>query len=162
MSPPASDLLDVPVVSGDRFTGIAPSGALPSVPPGAQSRLKPCEFVDVHAPPAFAPRSHVPWPGLAGDPVAEHCGHGCVAFPVRNEFELRATFSDAAPVPRFNVPLAGELSVFTTHVLVPPLAIGSGVPKKQPVVVQSGVALFAAGDVDVAPMVQLEPAQLSE
>src|SRR5262245_54984400 len=40
--------------------------------------------------------------------------------------------------------------------------IGSGVPKLQPVVVQSGSALLTAGAVDVGPMSQLAPVQLSE
>src|SRR5262245_18030004 len=39
---------------------------------------------------------------------------------------------------------------------------GSGVPKLQPVVVQSGSALLTAGAVDVGPMLQLGPVQLSE
>src|SRR5262245_60755913 len=40
--------------------------------------------------------------------------------------------------------------------------VGSGVPKLQPVVVQSGSALLTAGAVDVGPMLQLAPVQLSE
>src|SRR5262245_20306343 len=40
--------------------------------------------------------------------------------------------------------------------------IGSGVPKLQPVLVQSGVEVLSAGAVDVGPMLQLEPVQLSE
>src|SRR5262249_44781800 len=40
--------------------------------------------------------------------------------------------------------------------------IGSGVPKLQPVLVQSGSALLVAGAVDVGPMLQLAPVQLSE
>src|SRR5262245_32704149 len=41
------------------------------------------------------------------------------------------------------------------------LGIGSGVPKLQPVLVQSGSGVFTGGTVDVGAIVQLEPVQLS-
>src|SRR5262245_29580937 len=40
--------------------------------------------------------------------------------------------------------------------------IGNGVPKLHPTSVQSGAALLTAGAVDVGPMLQLEPVQVSE
>src|SRR5262245_45288576 len=73
--PAALLLLELPVVSGDRLTARLPTN--PSLgAPGGQSRVSPCELVVVQASPARGPRSHVPVPGLAGVPVAEHCGHG--------------------------------------------------------------------------------------
>src|SRR4030095_3197282 len=59
------------------------------------------------------------------------------------------------------VPLAGAVHVLSTQVLVPAFGIGSGVPKLQPVLVQSGSALLRAGACVVAPMVQMSPSQLS-
>jgi hypothetical protein len=62
------------------------------------------------------------------------------------------------------VPLAGAFQVFSTQVVIPGIVgfgIGSGVPKLQPVSVQSGSAVLTAGAVDVGPMLQLEPLQLS-
>src|SRR5262245_2537577 len=41
------------------------------------------------------------------------------------------------------------------------LGIGSGGPKLQPVLVQSGSGVFTGGTADVGPIVQLEPVQLS-
>ena len=158
-------MLEVDVSSGERSTGIVPRSKLASAPPGVQSRVRPFEFVEVQAPPRLAPRSQVPVPGVLGVPLAEHRGQGCVPLPVMNVWELSATFREAAPVERLSVPLPGALNVFSTHVLrvgEEGFGIGSGVPKLQPVLVQSGCALLAAGAVDVAPMVQLEPTQASE
>src|SRR5262249_20904166 len=84
--PAASVLLALPVVSGDRFvprlTGRLPT-KLSLGGPGGQSRVRPVELVVVHIPPACGPRLQVPWPGLLGEPVAEHCGHGCAMLPDR-------------------------------------------------------------------------------
>jgi hypothetical protein len=73
-APSASVLL--PVVTGDSDAEMVPTSLLPSLPPGRQSSLSPCEFVVVQASPAAAPRSHVPLPIAPGAPVAEQRGHG--------------------------------------------------------------------------------------
>jgi len=73
------------------------------------------------------------------------------------------TVSEATPVDTLNVPLPGEANVFSTQVVMLGMVgfgIGSGVPKLQPVFVQSGCALLTAGAVEFALTVQLEPAQL--
>ena len=75
------------------------------------------------------------------------------------------TVSEATPVDTLNVPLPGEANVFSTQVVMLGMVgfgIGSGVPKLQPVFVQSGPAVFTGGAVLVAPTVQLAPEQLSE
>src|SRR5262245_46977854 len=77
--------------------------------------------------------------------------------------EFSGTAVDAAPVARLNVPPAGALQVFRTQVVMTEIAgfgIGRGVPKLQPVVVQSGAAEFTAGVAVVGPMVHDGPAQL--
>jgi hypothetical protein len=84
-----------------------------------------------------------------------------MALPVRKTCELRATLNEAAPVARSRLPLAGALKVFSTHVLLPEFGIGTGVPKLQPVSVQSGAALLAGGIVEVAPTAQADPLQVS-
>jgi hypothetical protein len=68
------------------------------------------------------------------------------------------------PLDRSSVPLAGDAQVFSTQVLragTAGLGIGSGVPKLHPTSVQSGAALLTGGAVEVGPIVQLEPVQLS-
>jgi len=94
--PPAFVDVAVPVVNGDRFTAMAPTwepsmqapppgvqGWPASVPPVGQSRVTAKELVLVQAIPARGPRSHVPVPGLDGDPLAEHFGQGWARLPVR-------------------------------------------------------------------------------
>src|SRR4029453_18122686 len=69
-----------------------------------------------------------------------------------------------APVERSSVPLAGALQVFSTQVVragTASFGISSGVPKLQPVVLQSGAAELGGGVVVNAPMVQVGPVQLS-
>src|SRR4029453_5512939 len=69
-----------------------------------------------------------------------------------------------APVERSSVPLAGALQVFSTQVVragTAAFGISSGVPKLQPVLLQSGAAGCGGGGVGNAPMVQVAPAQLS-
>src|SRR5215468_1424166 len=59
-------------------------------------------------------------------------------------------------------PLAGAAQVFSAQVVSvgsEGFGIGSGVPKLQPVVVQSGSVLLSAGAVEVGPMLQSEPEQ---
>src|SRR5512144_77960 len=68
------------------------------------------------------------------------------------------------PLLRSRVPVAGALQVFSTHVVMAGMlgfGIGSGVPKLQPVVVQSGSAVLTAGAVLVGRIAQLEPVQSS-
>src|SRR5262249_47404570 len=145
-------------------------GGQGSVPPVGQSRVRPCEFVVVQVMPARGPASQVPVAGLLGLPLTAgplpppllHTGQGCMALPVRLVNEASLTFGDDAPVLTSMVPLAGAVQVFITHELVPLFAIGSGVPKLQPTVVQSGSAVLTAGTSVVGPIVQVEPAQLSE
>src|SRR5262249_3527191 len=84
---------------------------------------------------------------------------------VRKVSELSGTAVCEAPVERSSVPLAAAFQVFSTQLVMPGMVgfgIGSGVPKLQPVLVQSGSALSTAGVVDVGPMLQLAPVQLSE
>src|SRR5262249_50073054 len=166
-----------PVVSGERLMGITPTcepsmqvpppgvhGCVASVPPVGQSRVTPVELVVVQAIPARGPRSQVPVPGLLGVPLAEHRGHGWARLPVRYTSELSATFVDDVPPARSSVPLAAALQVFSTQVLsvgIEGFGIGSGVPKLHPVVVQSGPPVLTGGVVEVGPIVQLEPVQLS-
>src|SRR5262245_65434259 len=62
------------------------------------------------------------------------------------------------------MPLAAARQVFSTQVVGAGAAgfgIGSGVPKLHPVSVQSGPAVLTGGGVEVGPIVQLEPVQLS-
>ena len=73
---------------------------------------------------------------------------------------MSATVRLATPVAKSSVPPAGAEKVLITQV-GEPLGIGNGVPKKQPVFVQSTSALMGPGAVDVAPTVQLVPVQLS-
>src|SRR5262245_52201948 len=78
--------------------------------------------------------------------------------------ELSATVIDDVPLVRSSVPLAGALQVFSTQlvsVTIAGLGIGSGVPKLHPVVVQSGAVLLTGGGIEVGPIVQLAPVQLS-
>ena len=58
------------------------------------------------------------------------------------------------------MPLAGDWKVFSTQVDREPFGIGSGVPKLQPVLLQSGSVLLRAGAVLNALMLQAEPEQL--
>src|SRR5262249_57885629 len=61
------------------------------------------------------------------------------------------------------VPVAGEARVFSAQVVrtvCTKFAIGSGVPKLHPVVVQSGNALLTGGGPATAPTLQIEPAPL--
>src|SRR5262245_11399626 len=77
--------------------------------------------------------------------------------------ESSGTAVDAAPVERSMVPPAGALQVFWTHVVMTEIAgfgIGRGVPKLQPVLVQSGSAEFTAGVAVVGPMSHDDPVQL--
>src|SRR6476659_7448833 len=70
----------------------------------------------------------------------------------------------AAPDVRLRLPVAGVAHLFTTHVLIEGMAglgIGSGVPKLQPVLVQSGAAVLTPGLVALAFTVQAAPVQLS-
>src|SRR5215831_1763912 len=193
-APVAFVSLAVPVVSGVRLTEITPtcepsqqlpppavqgqaSAAQPPLPgppghgvaglptpPVGQSRVTPVELVVVQAIPARGPRSQVPVPGLLGEPVAEHFGHGWARLPVRYTSEFSGTFVDDAPLARSSVPLAAALQVFSTQVVSvgsEGFGIGSGVPKLHPTSVQSGPAVLTGGMVEVGPIVQLEPVQLS-
>src|SRR5215470_1145142 len=156
-------MLEVPVVSGlvmlPRTTLMLPKEASVD-PPGGQSRVRPVELVVVHGWPTFAPLLQVPWPGLLGVPVAEHWGHGFVMLPDSHTAELRLTVWVATPVLRLSEPPGGVAKVLITHVGLE-AGTGSGVPKLQLVLVQSGSAVFCPGAVDVGPMVQLFPEQLS-
>ncbi len=129
-----------------------------------QSRVSPCEFVEAHALPARGPRSQVPVPGLPGEPVAEQRGQGWNTLPVTYTSEVSPTDIVELPVVRSSVPLAGALQDLIVQVeryTMVGFGVGTGVPKAQPVSVQSGSALSGAGGVDVAPAVQLAPAQSS-
>jgi hypothetical protein len=64
--------------------------------------------------------------------------------------EFNWKFSVAEPSVRSSVPLTGEENVFSTHTDKPAFEIGSGVPKRQPVFVQSNPAPAAA----IGPTVQ--------
>jgi hypothetical protein len=78
--------------------------------------------------------------------------------------EASGAFVDEVPVDRSSVPLAGALQVFSTQLVIDGIVgfgIGSGVPKLHPVSVQSGTALLTGGAVEVGPIVQLDPVQLS-
>src|SRR4029079_16373695 len=113
---------------------------------GGQSRVMPVELVLVQGCPIFSPLSHVPVPGLAGGPVPVHLGHN--ASPTTNNVKFSETLREASPVARLSVPLAGCLNVLITQTPSAGRAafgMGSGVPKLQPVAVQSGSAEFAAG-----------------
>src|SRR5262249_33096627 len=170
-----------PVTSGERLTLITPTcvpsmqpsdpdtpamhGCVASAPPVMQSRVRPAEFVLVQARPARGPRSQVPWPGLLGVPLAEHFGQGCPTLPVRYVSEASPTVVLDVPLERSSVPPAGALKLFSTQVLRlgrEGFGIGSGVPKLHPTSLQSGSQLVTGGAVLVAPIVQLEPEQLSE
>src|SRR5262245_36512017 len=77
--------------------------------------------------------------------------------------EVSATFIDIVPSVGSSVPLAGALQVFSAQIVSPGVTgfgIGSGVPKLHPVSVQSGAVLWSGGAVEVASMLQIEPAQL--
>ena len=87
-------------------------------------------------------------------------------MPVMKMSEVSGTPADAAPVLMLTVPLAGEDQVFSTQVEMPGLVgfgTGSGVPKLQPVLVQSGAVLLTGGAVEVGPRLQMPvpAAQLS-
>src|SRR5262245_10697743 len=76
--------------------------------------------------------------------------------------DVRGTPVEAAPVLRSMLPLAGALQVFSTHVVMTVIVgfgIGRGVPKLQPVLVQSGSAEFTAGVAVVGPMSHEGPVQ---
>src|SRR5262249_12405 len=135
--PPGSAADAVEVTSGERFTPMTPRSVLPSPPPGGQSLDSPWELVVAHASVARAPRSQVANPGVAGDPVAEQRGQGRSGLRGRRAGEDRGRSIEAWPVPLSTVPLTGCAKVFTTQVESPPLGIGSGGPKLQPVSVQS-------------------------
>ena len=82
--------------------------------------------------------------GAATDPTqgapptaTAQIGQGCVSTPVSVVAEFSWKFRVAAPVPVLSVPLTGCENVFVTQTEIPALAIGNGVPKKQPVLVQS-------------------------
>src|SRR5215468_1838698 len=156
-------MLEVPVVSGlvllPRITLMLPKEASVD-PPGGQSRVRPVELVVVQFMPTRAPLLQVPWPGLLGVPVAEHWGHGFVTLPESHTAELRLTVWVATPVPRLSEPPAGDAKVLIVHVGLE-AGTGSGVPKLQPVLVQSGSLVLSPGAVDVGEMVQLLPEQLS-
>src|SRR5262245_16742977 len=69
-----------------------------------------------------------------------------------------------APLPVLSVPVIGALHVLSTHALtVGMVGFGSanGVPKLQPVLLQSGCAVLTAGGVLFALTVQAGPTQLS-
>jgi len=72
--------------------------------------------------------------------------------------EARWTFVDDSPVLRSRKPLAGELQVFSTQLVIDGIegfGIGSGVPKLHVVFVQSGPPVLTGGAVEVGPSVQL-------
>src|SRR5262249_14875652 len=78
--------------------------------------------------------------------------------------EVSETLDDAAPVVMLIVPLAAAAQLFSTQVVrdgFEGFATGSGVPKWPPMSVQSGSALCGAGAVEVGPMLQIPPEQLS-
>src|SRR5262245_39700680 len=85
-------------------------------------------------------------------------------FPVTQTWESSLTFVDDAPVDRSSVPLPDVLKVFSTQVVRLSTGTGSGTssgpPKLQPAAVQSGSVLLAAGAVDVAVTLQMEPVWL--
>ena len=139
-----------------------------------QSVALPFGFREVHVSPSFGPPLHFPMHGEAGDPLhpvwggklpagvaaVAQIGHGCVGCPVRMVAEFSWKFQVAAPVTRSSVPLGctGE-NVFVTHTERPALEIGSGVPKRQPMSVQS-TPVGVEPDV-VTPRVHAEPAHES-
>jgi hypothetical protein len=92
--------------------------------------------------------SHTPVQGLEGLPAQtfpagvpmRQTGHGCVGVPVRIVFEFNWKFSVAEPSFRSSVPLTGCENVFSTQTERPAFEIGSGVPKRQPMPVQSNPA----------------------
>jgi hypothetical protein len=109
-----------------------------------QALVKPFGFLVVQVEPWFGLPSHTPVHGAAGEP--EHAapptdtaqiGQGWVGFPVSTVAELSSKSSVTAPLPVLRVPLAGEEKVFVTHTERPAFEIGSGVPKRQPVLLQS-------------------------
>src|SRR5262245_692694 len=78
--------------------------------------------------------------------------------------EISGTLIAAAPVVRSSVPLAGVFQMFCTQRLITGImgfGIGSGVPKLHSTSVQSGAVLLTGGALEVGPIVQLEPVQLS-
>src|SRR5262249_53427716 len=135
--PAASDFDAVVETSGVRSTPMVPRSALPSLPPGRQSLERPLELVVVHESPVRAPRSQLPTPGLAGDPVAEQRGQGCAGAPVMKMCEASGTPSESPPVLLSRVPLPASAKVLMTHVERFPFGIGSGGPKLHPTSVQS-------------------------
>lgn len=132
-----------------------------------QSRDSPWEFVLVHAAPWFGLPSQTPTHGEPGVPAhgapaivpTRQSGQGWVTLPVTIVREVSETFIELTPVEVSSVPLAGAANVFATQVERPGLStfgIGSGVPKEQPVFVQS----MAPTGASVGPMVHDEPAQV--
>lgn len=98
----------------------------------------------VQAEPWFGLPSQTPVHGDAGEP--EHAapptdtaqiGQGWVGFPVSTVAELSWKFRVTAPEPVSSVPLAGAEKVLVTHTERPAFEIGSGVPNRQPVLLQS-------------------------
>ena len=169
-------LLAVPVVSGDRFDGDHTD--VRAVDARAAARRAGMRAVRAagRAVTRQARRSwswcrscrraargrRCPCPGLLGVPVAEHFGQGCARLPVRYDVGVQRDVRRRGARWRGRaVPLAGDGQVLSTQVVMPGMVgfgIGSGVPKLQPVLVQSGVPVLTAGAVDVGPMVQAEPA----
>src|SRR5262249_31545240 len=87
-------------------------------------------------------------------------------FPVTQTWESRLMFDADPPVVRSIAPLPAAWKVFSTQVVRLSTGTGSGTssgpPKLQPALVQSGSVELGAGAVDVAPIVQAVPVQLSE
>jgi hypothetical protein len=85
--------------------------------------------------------------GDAGDPVhagplvdpERQIGHGCAGMPVRTAVAFSATSRLATPFVVSIEPPLGAANLLSTQVERPPFTIGSGVPKLQPVAVQSYV-----------------------
>ena len=118
----------------------------PSVAAGTgQSLVKPFGFLLVHASPPLGLPSHTPMHGLAGDPLhglplvdpIRQIGQGWVGFEVRIVLELSSKSRLATPLEVLRVPATGCEKVFSTHTESPAFEIGSGVPKRHPVVVHS-------------------------
>ena len=85
----------------------------------------------------------VPLHATAGGPpptAVAQIGQGCVGTPVRMVREFSWKLSVAEPSLRSSVPLAGAENVFSTQTERPAFEIGSGVPKRQPVLEQSNPA----------------------
>jgi len=126
-----------------------------------QSFVRPCEFVLTQVAPWFGLPSQTPVHGEPGVPThgapavepMRQTGQGWVELPVTTEIDVSGIVTWLTPVERSSVPLAGAEKTFWTHVVVPPLGIGSGVPNTQPVFVH----LKPGPSASVGPSVQVSP-----